>query len=350
VSRPPTRRSCASGSAEAPRRVTWPALRACPVTGYARAVDTAPEVHRVQLLAAARLEVQEQLRAVRRAAAEHEVDDQRAPRAAVAEHLDLGAEVGVGHLAEQRCIGVGLCRERGQCLVEVARRGRLFGRRPRRHVERAGLDRLDQRRPHDGEVLEQLDRAALPGRGPVVELRAVDLAREVEEDPDFVLQRGRQFGPGQYHGVLRLDGRSGRISPAGYTSSGLQCQARRMASWSAGLVAFLKRAPERPLTRCLALGPRRVPHRSPIDDAQIGVGRSLRLRRRRPPVCCGRAHWCRRADRARRRGSRPGARRRAPPVWRSRTHRRSRQPARCRGCRRARARSATRWRAARAPT
>ena len=47
--------------------------------------------------------------------------------------------------------------------------------------------------------LQEFQRASLLGRGTVVELGAVDLAREVQEDADFFLKRGYELGLGQDH-------------------------------------------------------------------------------------------------------------------------------------------------------
>src|SRR5688572_17462005 len=71
-------------------------------------VRAAPQVHRAQLVAPTRLQVEEQLRPVGRMPAEHHADDERAARHLVAEHLDLDAEVGFRHVAEQRRVGVAL--------------------------------------------------------------------------------------------------------------------------------------------------------------------------------------------------------------------------------------------------
>ena len=64
-----------------------------------RRIDAGPEIHRAQLLAAAGLEVQKQLRTVGRAPTEHQVDDEGATRGLVAvKSVDLGTEVRIGHI------------------------------------------------------------------------------------------------------------------------------------------------------------------------------------------------------------------------------------------------------------
>ena len=129
----------------------------------------------------------------------------KAPRVVfAAEHLDLGTEVGVGHVGQQRRVGVGVRGNRRERLIEVPRLGGLLGGRPGGRVERSGLGGLHERGTHHAQVLQQLDRAALLRRRAVVELRAVDLAREVKQDADFVLQRGNEFGLGQDHGFLEV--------------------------------------------------------------------------------------------------------------------------------------------------
>ena len=93
----------------------------------------------------------------------------------------------------------------------------------------------------------------------------------------------------------------------------------------------------------LALGPRRVPHRLAVDDAQVRVGRppwTLTRRRRRlraaRSVSSGRSRMASR--------SRAAGRVELDLAAARRMHRRSRRRARCRECRRARGRSATRCR------
>ena len=78
------------------------------------------------------------------------------------------------------------------------------------------------------------------GVGPVVEHAAVDLAGQVQQDADFVLERGNQFGLRQDHGNLggvegeagyhgavhRFD--SGRSSTQRYIATGQRgCRAAR---------------------------------------------------------------------------------------------------------------------------
>ena len=50
---------------------------------------------------------------------EHEIDDEGAARGLAAEHLDLGTEVGVGHVGQQPRVDVGVGGNRRERLIEV---------------------------------------------------------------------------------------------------------------------------------------------------------------------------------------------------------------------------------------
>src|SRR6185503_7285438 len=72
-----------------------------------------------------------------------------------------------------------------------------------------------------GEVFEQLENAPLFRARAVVDLRAIDLAGEVEQDADFVLQRSDELGLGHHHWGLtrkvhsakyKVQSEGGRIS------------------------------------------------------------------------------------------------------------------------------------------
>ena len=72
-------------------------------------------------------------------------------------------------------------------------------------VDRAltsSLGELQPARAHHAQVLHQLNRAALLGCRAIVELGAVDLACQVQQDADFVLQRRNQLGLAQDHDFL----------------------------------------------------------------------------------------------------------------------------------------------------
>jgi hypothetical protein len=59
-----------------------------------------------------------------------------------------------------------------------------------RRVELAVLRRRQERRPHKAQIAQQLDRASLFRRRPIVELHDVELAGEVEQNPNLFVQRG----------------------------------------------------------------------------------------------------------------------------------------------------------------
>src|SRR5688500_5480319 len=111
---PPSAATIARTTAAAILFMSFSGLR-----GRSRRVDALPQVPGTQLVAAVGLQVEEQLRAIRRVSAQHQVDDERALgdfAAVKAGHF--GAEVGVGHLAEHlrieiAQIGRASCRERG---------------------------------------------------------------------------------------------------------------------------------------------------------------------------------------------------------------------------------------------
>ena len=76
----------------------------------------------------------------------------KAPRVVLlAEHVDLGAEVGVGHVGQERRVGVGVRGNRRERLIEVPRLGGILGGRPDGGVERAGLGGLDEPGPIDAQ-------------------------------------------------------------------------------------------------------------------------------------------------------------------------------------------------------
>ena len=64
----------------------------------------------------------------------------------------------------------------------------LFLCRPGLLVERSRLRRLDEEGSHHGQIPQELESAPLLRGRAVVELGPVDLAREVEEDSNFVLE------------------------------------------------------------------------------------------------------------------------------------------------------------------
>jgi len=68
-----------------------------------------------------------------------------------------------------------------------------YGRLPGWSVEGACLNASNNHWPHDDQVSQQFYRAALLRRWPIVELLAVDLAREMEQNPHFVLQGCDEF-------------------------------------------------------------------------------------------------------------------------------------------------------------
>ena len=59
-------------------------------------VRSRPQIHSVQFLASAGLQVQEQLHAIGGIVAQHQIDDHRAPAGRASEHFDLSAEVCIG--------------------------------------------------------------------------------------------------------------------------------------------------------------------------------------------------------------------------------------------------------------
>src|SRR6266852_3020831 len=70
-----------------------PPLRCC--------VHAGPQIHGAQFFAAAGLQIQKQLHAIRSIVAQHEADDHRAAAGLASEHFDLSAEVGIGTGAQQ---------------------------------------------------------------------------------------------------------------------------------------------------------------------------------------------------------------------------------------------------------
>ena len=64
---------------------------------------------------------------------------------------------------------------------------------------------LNERRPRGGQVAQQLDRAALLRRRPVVERSGIDLGGEMEQEANFLLQQRYQFGLRQHHRSLPID-------------------------------------------------------------------------------------------------------------------------------------------------
>ncbi len=70
---------------------------------------------------------------------------------------------------------------------------------------------FDERGAHHAEIPYQFERAALLRRRTVVKRRAVDFSSEVEQNPDFVLQRGNQFILGQYHQRLLASRLAGTV-------------------------------------------------------------------------------------------------------------------------------------------
>src|SRR4029453_15987057 len=119
-------------------------------------IDPGPKVHRAQLLAAAGLEVQKQLRAVCGATTKHQIDDEGPACGLTAEHGDLFAEVGVRHVAQERRVGIFVRAERRDCLIEVPGRGSFLLYSPRSRIERTCLGKPHECGPHRGEVLQQL--------------------------------------------------------------------------------------------------------------------------------------------------------------------------------------------------
>src|SRR6185295_13994024 len=97
-----------------------------------------------------------------------------------------------GQIREQLRVLIGQGGERRHGVVEVAAVGdaRRIGNRVR--VHRLPLRVLNQRRPRGGQIAQQLDRTALLRRRPVVERRGVDLRRQVQEEPDLLLQQTNQ--------------------------------------------------------------------------------------------------------------------------------------------------------------
>jgi hypothetical protein len=64
-------------------------------------------------------------------------------------------------------------------------------------IEGTSLDAAGERRAHRHQIAQQLDRAALLGRGTVVELTAIDFACEVAKNLDFLLKLRENFVFGQ---------------------------------------------------------------------------------------------------------------------------------------------------------
>ena len=63
-----------------------------------------------------------------------------------------------------------------------------YGSSPSCGIERSCLGGAYEPGPHHRQVLQQLDRAALFWRWPIIQLAAVNLARKVKEDADLVLK------------------------------------------------------------------------------------------------------------------------------------------------------------------
>src|SRR5438477_11465956 len=79
------------------------------VSDRRRRIDAGPEVHRAQLFTAAGLEIQEQLCAVGRTPTEDKVHHHGPARRLLAvESVDFTTKIGIGHICQQRRIGVAL--------------------------------------------------------------------------------------------------------------------------------------------------------------------------------------------------------------------------------------------------
>ena len=71
-------------------------------------------------------------------------------------------------------------------------------------IERTVFRSRHEHRPHEAQVSQQLERAALLRRRPVVELRDVELPGEMEQNPNFFLQCGDELWLGQNHSFLHV--------------------------------------------------------------------------------------------------------------------------------------------------
>src|SRR5262249_3935289 len=130
----------------------------------------------IEFRLAARLQVKKELRPVCRVSAKHQADDERPARglpAVKARHL--ASEIALRHTREQLVVGGRLRSDDGQQLVESTLFRFLDGSLPRGTIE-AGLRSLDECRPHETEIPKQFERTALFRCGPVIELRAIELA------------------------------------------------------------------------------------------------------------------------------------------------------------------------------
>src|SRR6266403_2357723 len=68
-------------------------------------IHPGPEIQGAQFLAAAGLQIQEQLHAISGKVAQHEADDHRAAAGLAAKHFDFRAEVGIGTRSDERRVG-----------------------------------------------------------------------------------------------------------------------------------------------------------------------------------------------------------------------------------------------------
>jgi len=66
---------------------------------------------------------------------------------------------------------------------------RRFSRAPCGGIKRSYLRDLDQASTHDRKTLQQLGSSALLWRRSVIEMDAIDFAREVQQHPHLMLQR-----------------------------------------------------------------------------------------------------------------------------------------------------------------
>src|SRR5262249_23508162 len=144
-------------------------------------VHSSPQVHRVQFVATARLEVQKQLCPIRGASTEHHIYDEcSATCFSTAEKIDLGAQVRVRQRFDQLRVSASLLLDGAEHLIKVHCFGLGGGCLKCGSVELAGGGSSNQHRSHHNQVLQQLERAALLGRWTIIELVAVDLARKME--------------------------------------------------------------------------------------------------------------------------------------------------------------------------
>jgi hypothetical protein len=90
--------------------------------------------------------------------------------------------------ASSALVGVGVLADGRERLIEIPGLRGLLGSRPGGGIEGSRLGGLQKRWAHDGQVLQKFERAALLRPRTVIESRAVDLARKVQQNSDVVLQ------------------------------------------------------------------------------------------------------------------------------------------------------------------